>query len=133
MNEKRKIKGFAKTTGKYTLNGIGKGLELIGRGSIKTVNALVKNPKLQKIVTSAGVIAASIAVPAVGVGLLSIMCLDAVAGNDPLKEINKIIRGGNVVTRSVCNKILSPTLRKIDRGMGKIGRKYQDKIDGIFR
>lgn len=41
-NTKKVIKGIAKTTGKYTLKGLGKGIELTGRGAIKTVNALVK-------------------------------------------------------------------------------------------
>ena len=39
MNAKKVIKGFAKTTGKYTLKGLGKGLELTSRGTIKTLNA----------------------------------------------------------------------------------------------
>mgnify|MGYP000558727674 CR=1 FL=1 len=32
MNAKKVIKGIAKTTGKYTLKGLGKGIELTGRG-----------------------------------------------------------------------------------------------------
>ncbi len=51
MNAKKVIKGIAKTTGKYTLKGLGKGIELTGRGAVKTVNALVKNPQIQKIAT----------------------------------------------------------------------------------
>lgn len=66
MKAKKIIKGIAKTTGKYTLKGLGKGVELTSRGAIKTVNALVKNPRM-------------------------------------------------------------------DRGMDKLGKKYQDKIDDLFR
>ena len=50
-----------------------------------------------------------------------------------LDEINDILRMGNVVTRSVSNKILSPTLNKMDRGINKLGKNYQDKIDDMFR
>ena len=62
---KKVIKGIAKATGKYTLKGLGKGVELTGRGTIKTVEALVKNPKMQQIVTGAGILAAGMAIPAV--------------------------------------------------------------------
>lgn len=140
MNTKKVIKGIAKTTGKYTLKGLGKGIELTGRGAIKTVNALVKNPQMQKIITGAGLLAASVMIPTVGVGLISTLGLKymidkSLLGKDKgmLDEINDIVRMGNVVTRNVSNKILSPTLNKMDRGMNKLGRNYQDKIDDIFR
>lgn len=140
MNAKKVIKGIAKTTGKYTLKGLGKGIELTGRGAIKTVNALVKNPQMQKIVTGAGLLAASVMIPTVGVGLVSTLGLKymidkSLLGEDKgmLDEINDILRMGNVVTRNASNKILSPTLNKMDRGMEKLGKNYQDKIDDIFR
>lgn len=140
MNAKKVIKGIAKTTGKYTLKGLGKGIELTGRGVIKTVNALVKNPQIQKIVTSAGILATSAMIPTVGVGLISTLGLKymidkSLLGKDKgiLDEINDILRMGNVVTRNASNKILSPTLNKMDRGMNKLGKNYQDKIDNIFR
>ena len=50
-----------------------------------------------------------------------------------LDEIKDVLRMGNGVTRSASNKILSPTLKKMDRGMNKLGKNYQDKIDDIFR
>ncbi len=140
MNAKKVIKGIAKTTGKYTLKGLGKGIELTGRGAIKTVNALVKNPQMQKIVTGAGLLTASVMIPTVGVGLISTLGLKymidkSLLGKDKgmLDEINDILRMGNVVTRNASNKILSPTLNKMDIGMNKLGKNYQDKIDDIFR
>lgn len=140
MNAKKVIKGIAKTTGKYTLKGLGKGIELTGRGAIKTVNALVKNPQMQKIVTGAGLLAASVMIPTVGVGLISTLGLKymidkSLLGKDKgmLDEINDILRMGNVVTRNASNKILSPILNKMDRGMNKLGKNYQDKIADIFR
>ena len=140
MNAKKVIKGIAKTTGKYTLKGLGKGIELTGRGAIKTVNALVKNPQMQKIVTGAGLLTASVMIPTVGVGLISTLGLKymidkSLLGKDKgmLDEINDILRMGNVVTRNASNKILSPTLNKMDRGMNKLGKNYQDNIDDIFR
>lgn len=140
MNAKKVIKGIAKTTGKYTLKGLGKGIELTGRGAIKTVNALVKNPQMQKIATGAGLLAASVMIPTVGVELIGTLGLKymidkSLLGKDKgmLDEINDILRMGNVVTRNVSNKILSPTLNKMDRGMNKLGKNYQDKIDDIFR
>lgn len=140
MNAKKVIKGIAKTTGKYALKGLGKGIELTGRGAIKTVNALVKNPQIQKIVTSAGILATSVMVPTVGVGLLSTigvkyMMDKSLSRNDKgmLDEIKDILQAGNVITRNVSNKILSPTLNKMERGTNKLGKKYQDKIDNMFR
>ena len=140
MNGKKTIKGIAKTTGKYTLKGIGKGIELTGRGAIKAVNALAKNPQVQKIATGAGLIAASVVVPAVGVSLIGAVGLKyaidkALLEKDKgiLDEINDILRMGNVVTKNASDKILSPTLSKMDKGMENVGKKYQDKIDDIFR
>lgn len=139
-NTKKVIKGVAKTTGKYTLKGLGKGIELTGRGAIKTVNALVKNPQLQKLATGAGILAASVMIPQVGVGVIGALGLKymidkAVLGNDKgmLDEINDILKMGNKVTKTASKKILSPTLNKMDRGMAKMGDKYQDKIDDMFR
>ena len=140
MNAKKIIKGIAKTTGKYTLKGLGKGIELTGRGAVKTINALVRNPQIQKIATGAGLLTASVMVPTVGVGLISTLGLKymfdkSVRGKEKgmLNEVNDILRIGNVVTKSVSNKILSPTLRKMDRGIKKVGKNYQDKIDEMFR
>ncbi len=140
MKAKKVIKGIAKTTGKYTLKGLGKGIELTGRGAIKTVNALVKNPQIQKIVAGTGILAASVMVPTVGVGVLGTVGLKyaidrGVLGKHKriLDEMKDILRMGNVVTKNVSNKILSPTLSKMDKGMDKLGEKYQDKIDDIFR
>ena len=140
ISAKRIIKGIAKTTGKYTLKGLGKGIELTGRGAIKTVNVLVRNSQIQKIATGAGILAASVMIPSVGVGLISALGLKymidkTLLGKDKgmIDEVGDIVRMGNVVTRSASNKILSPALNKMDRGMNKLGRNYQDKIDDIFR
>jgi hypothetical protein len=140
MNAKKVIKGIAKNTGKYTLKGLGKGVELTGRGAIKTVDALVKNPEMQKIATGAGILAASVMIPTVGVGLASTLGLKYVIdksllGKDKgmLDEINDILRVGSAVTRNASNKILSPILKNMDRGMDKLGKNYQDKVDDIFR
>ena len=141
MNTKKVIKGFAKTTGKYTLKGLGKGLELTSRGTIKTLIALVKNPKMQKIATGVGIVGTSVMVPTVGVGVISTLALkymidkSLLGKNDKgiVDEINDILKVGNVVTESVSTKILSPTLEKMDRGIDKLSQNYQDKIDDIFR
>ena len=142
MNPKAKkvIKGIAKTTGKYTLKGLGKGIELTGRETVKTVNALVKNPQIQKIATGAGILAASVMIPTVGVGVISTLGLKSMIDNSLLgknkgivNEFNDILRMGNVVTRTASNKILSPTLNKMDKGINKLGKKYQNKIDDMFR
>ena len=141
MSAKKVIKGVAKTTGKYTLKGLGKGIELTSRGAIKIVNALVKSPQIQKIVTGAGLLAASVMIPTVGAGLISTVGLKfmidrSLLGKDGkglLDEINDIVKMGNVVTKNASNKILSPTLNKMDRGMKKLGKDYQKKINNIFR
>lgn len=139
-NTKKAIKGIAKTTGRYTLKGLGRGIELIGCGAIKTVDALVKNPQIQKLVTGTGILAASVMIPTVGVGLISTLGLKyildkSLLGKDKgmLDEINDILRIGNKITRNVSNKILSPALNRMGRGVNQLGTKYQNKIDGMFR
>lgn len=140
MKGKKIIKGIAKTTGKYTLKTLGKGVELTGRGTIKTVNALVRNPQLQKIATGTGLLAASVMIPTVGVGIIGTVgakyFIDkSLLSNNKgmLNEVNDILLMGNAVTRNVSNKILSPVLKKTDKGMKKVGKNYQNKIDDIFR
>ena len=137
---KRVIRGVAKTTGKYTLKGLGKGVELTGRGAIKTVDALVRTQQVQTLATGAGIIAASVMIPSVGAGLVGTIGLKllwdkAVKGNDKdvLDEMYDILRMGSNVTRDVSRRILSPTLHKMDRGMGDMGKNLQDKIDDMFR
>lgn len=141
MNAKTKkvIKGVAKTTGKYTLKGLGKGVELVSRGALKTVDALIRSPQIQTLATAAGILAASVMIPSVGVGIVSMIGLkylvDSSLGNNKglLGEIGDILRAGNVVTRNVSNRILSPTLNTMDRGMKTLGKKYQDKVDNMLR
>jgi hypothetical protein len=139
MNAKKVIKGIAKTTGKYTLKGLGKGVELAGRGAIQTVNALVENPQVQKIATGAGILASSVMIPTVGVGLMSTLGLKymidkSLLGNDKgiVDEIDDILNAGAEVTKNVAGKI-SPALQKADKGVQDVGKNYQDKIDNIFR
>lgn len=138
-NTKKVIKGVAKTTGKYTLKGLGKGVELASRGALKTVDALIRSPQIQTLATAAGILAASVMIPSVGVGVVSMIGLkylvDSSLGNNKglLGEIGDMLRAGNVVTRNVSNRILSPTLNTMDRGMKTLGRKYQDKVDNMLR
>ena len=139
-NTKKVIKGIAKTTGKYTLKALGKGVELTGRTTIKTLNALVKNPQIQKIATGAGILAASVMIPTVSVGLTSALALKYMVDKSLMEknkgmidEINDILRMGNAVTRTASNKILSPALTNIDRSIHKLGKNYQNKIDDMFR
>lgn len=141
MDGKRTISGFAKTAGKYTLKGLGKGVALTSRGAVKTVNAIATNPGLRKIATGAGILAASLMIPTVGIGLISTIgmkyAIDKGAlgkeNKGVLDEINDILRIGNDITRNASHHIISPALRSMDRGIGKIDRKYQDKIDEMFR
>lgn len=95
---------------------------------------------MQKIVTGAGLLAASVMIPIVGVGLISTLGLKYMADKTLLKkdkgildEIGDILKMGNTVTRTASNKILSPVLNKADKGIGKLGEKYQDKVDNYFR
>ena len=138
MNAKTKkvIKGVAKTTGKYTLKGLGKGVELASRGAVKTVDALVRNPQIQTLATAAGILAASVMIPGVGVTLVAAIGLRRlITGSNKgiLGEIGDILRTGNEVTRGVCNKVLSPTLNIMDRGMKTLGTKYQKEVDNLMR
>ena len=140
MKGKKVIKGIAKTTGKYSLKALGKGMELVDRGVIKTIDALVKNPQIQKIATGAGLLAAGVMIPTVGVGMIGsigakYMIDKTLLSNNKgiLEEMNDILLMGNTVTKNVSNKILSPVLNKSDKGMKNLGRNYQNKIDDIFR
>ena len=144
---KKKIKNFAsksgKFAGKWTLKGIVKGGELIGRGTLKTLNAIVKSPELQQIFTASGMLAASVMIPTVGVGMIAALgvkfALDRTILDNQhkwvLEEVGDMINLGNTVTKSVSNKVLSPLLTKMDKGLGNIGKNTQSKIDGfgIFR
>ena len=138
------IKGYAKTAGKfvgkYTLKGLGKGVELTARGATQAVDALVTSPQMQKIATGAGMLAATVMIPSVGVPMISALGLKYVTDNyllgknkDALDEINDAINMGNVITRVVSNKILSPLLNKTDRGIKSLGNKYQRKVDQMMR
>lgn len=40
---------------------------------------------------------------------------------------------GNKVTKVVGEKLLSPVLTKADKGVGKLGSKYQTKVDDLFK
>lgn len=140
MKEKRTIGGVAKTAGRYTLKGLGKGLELAGRGSIKTVNALVQNKHIQKLATSAGILAASVMIPTVGVGLVSAVGFKYLmdksgSGKDKgiLDEISDILKAGNKVTKEVSDRVISPVLRTMNNGVKNLGKKYQDKVDDMLR
>ena len=136
---KKVIKGIAKTTGKYALKGIGKGVELAGRGAAKTVEALVKHPELQKIATCAGMLAVGTMIPAVGATMVGIVgfkyLLDrSIIGNNKgiMNEIGDLINAGNIVTKDCC-KVIAPVLNKSEKGMKNLGQKYQAKIDDMFR
>lgn len=140
MDKKHVIKGVMKTTGKYTLKGIGKGLEIAGRGTIKTVDALVKNKNVQKIITGAGVLAASVAVPAIATNTLTIVGLKYIfdrgilnKNESLLKEVNDVLSVGTKITNFVGRKILGPALNTADKGVKKLGDKYQKGINNMFR
>lgn len=141
MDAKKAIKGIAKTTGKYAFKGIGKGVELAGRGSVRVIDSLVRDRNVQKIATSAGLLAASVMVPGIGVGLISTIGLkymiDKVilekSRKGMLDEINDIIEIGNIVTRNISYDILSPALNSMHRNIKRTGRNYQDKVDDMFK
>ena len=117
-NTKKNIKGFAKTAGKYTLKGLGKGIELTGRGAIKTVNALVKSPGIQRLATAAGLLAAGLAIPTIGMGLIGLIALKYMADQSSGKhksifdEMNDIVFASSMITKGVSDAILSPTLKR---------------------
>ena len=128
MDKKRVIKGVMKTTGKYTLKGIGKGLELASRGTIKTVKAQVKNRSVQKILTGAGVLAACVAVPTIATSAITVVALKymldrGILDNNKslINEINDVLNVGNKVTNFVGRKVVSPALDTADKGVKKLG------------
>ena len=96
---------------------------------------------MQKVLTTAGLLAASVAIPTVGVGMVTALgvkfALDRTILNNQdkwiLEEIGDMINLGNTVTKSVSDKIVSPLFVKMDKNVGNIGKNTQTKIDGIFR
>lgn len=141
MNTKKVIKKVAKTTGKYTLKGFGKGIELASRGTVKTISAISRNRGAQKIATGAGLLAASVAIPTIGSGLIGLLGMKilidkCLLGNDNkgiLEEFNDILNAGTVVTKAVSDKILSPALNGLDKGIKDIGKEYQQEVNTLFR
>ncbi len=136
---KQKITGFIKNAGKkagkYTLKGLGKGTEMLGHTAVKTVKKVANNPEVQKI----ALLAASVAIPSVGVAALSGALLkygmDQALGKNKgmMAEINEILDKGSCVTRGVMNVIGNPLLGAIDKGTRKLGEKYQRGVDNFFR
>ena len=140
---KKVIKGIAKTTGKYTLKGIGKGAELIGRGTVKTIHSLVKSKNLHKITSRAGVLVASVLVPAIGATLIGSLGLKYIVDNSILEknrdiktEIKDMIKIGDNINakmyEEINKKILMLTLDKTEKGIKNLGNKYQKYIDSRF-
>lgn len=137
---KKVISGIARTTGKYTLKGIGKGLEIAGTGGVRTIHAIARNRGLQKIVTGAGILAAGVMIPTVGIGLISAVgakyLYDRTITNKHWKsimdEINDIVEMGTRVTRGVTRSIISPVLDGAEAGIHKSGKKFQDFVDDKF-
>lgn len=137
---KQKITGFAKTVGKFTLKGIERGAEFIGRGALQATNAIVTNPAVQHIATAAGLVAASIAMPTVGIGLAATVGLkylyDKVMHKGQNRglfdEIGDILGGANQITKAVGDKVLSPVINLGDKGLEMLGDKAQQGINDLF-
>lgn len=129
------IKNAGKYAGKYTLKGLGKGTELLGRTAVKTVGKLANNPEVQKI----ALLAASVAIPSVGVTLLGGAALkfgfDKMLGKDKnmMAEIGDMLQMGTSVTRGIMNVIGNPMLGAIDKGTRELGKNYQKGVDNLFR
>lgn len=134
MDVKKIIRGFAKYTGKYTLKGLAKGTELIGRGGIKVVEALVKNPIVQTIGTmSLGPIIPEVVAASVMLGGIRLMTSALFSKKDINGKFRDAINTGNLVTRTVGSRIIAPLLNRADKGIGRIGDKVQNKIDDLFK
>lgn len=132
------IKGAATLAGKYTLKGIAKGGEVLGRGGVKTLHALVTNKKAQEMITFGGLIAAGVMIPPVGLGIAGLTGMmylkDKLTGKNVrlTQEIGDIVRGANFITGKVGEKLLAPTLEKADNGIKTVGNLAQEKIEDIF-
>ena len=50
-----------------------------------------------------------------------------------INEINDVLNVGNKVTNFVGRKVVSPALDTADKGVKKLGNKYQDGINNMFR
>ena len=127
-----------KFTGKIGLKTFAKATELFLRGGIKTINAIAKNREIQKILTGAGIVTAGIMIQPVGVALISTIgihrMMDAVSNNGKglVDDVNDILKVGNSITKEVIDKIISPTLNKLDNKTKQLGKISQEKIDDAF-
>ena len=138
-NVKRNISGFARTTGKFTLKGFGRGIELLGKGTKEKIEPLVRDPEIQKIATSTGIIVTGVTIPAVGVGLVGITGLKylidhRIKDNDKefKDEISDIFKAGNVITKTISENILSPLLNIAGNELQKGGKALQSRADDLF-
>ena len=150
---RKKIIGYTKNIGKGTIATVGKATKFTGkiglktfakatelslRGGIKTINAIAKNREIQKILTGAGIVTAGIMIQPVGVALISTIgihrMMDAVSNNGKglVDDVNDILKVGNSITKEVIDKIISPTLNKLDNKTKQLGKISQEKIDDAF-
>jgi len=133
MSVKKTITGIAKTTGKYTLKGIGKGVELTARVGLKTVDALIRDPAIQKIATTALMIGACVTCPSIAVLGISGIALKRMINNQLLgrkgsimDDISSIINTGTKVTSAASRNILSPVLKSVEKGVQRTWNEVSD-------
>lgn len=151
VDKKRTISGFKKfgkevafKGGKYGLKTLAKLSELGIRGGTRLVEALADNEQAQVVATTGGLIAASVAFPPVAIGVAGLvagkMFADRVLGNrtmdgrrkNVLDEVRETILLGNNITKLACSRVISPTMRFVNKQAKTIGKDVQTKIDDKF-
>jgi len=108
----RNITGVANSMGKYTLKGLGKSAELLARGGIQGLEALVQNPAVQEIGADALKIGACVTCPPIAMtavaGLTAKMMVEkGLLGKDTdmVHELSGILNGGAQITKTVSERI----------------------------
>ena len=153
MGVKNKIKGVAKFTGKWSLKTVGKLLEETAKLGLKFTDLVITNKTGQKIITAGGIITAGVVFPYVGGGIITLMGLKYAKNRFLskkykhttlhmgsvtketqifLNEAKDTINQSAKLTGVIANKI-HPCLNTTYKEVEKQGKKYQKKIDSIFR
>ena len=140
---KTKIKNYTiktlRFTGKYSLKGLGYGIEYATRGTAKLLNALTSTKIGRITLNSTAIIGASLIAPVYGgiIGGAALLALgikllkDNVISNKNKaldKEITEVLG-----TKTALTKLLETGLTGADRGMEKLGDTYQNKVDDWFK
>lgn len=130
------LKGAAKTGGKWTLKGVGKGLEMPIRAATKGSSFVMNRKTTQKILAAGVPLAAGMVIPAAGAGIVGAVGIKyfydvVIKGEDKniLSEIGELYGMSEKFTNQVASKAISPSLDKVNNKTKEFGKAYQEAVN----